>query len=121
MSDPLWPEGLPAHVQHPKTAAGRRLLGKNMRSGDAALVEWLANDIWAIETEAALSAVSVPTPLAVDEERLAAALRSIHYYSHDGHDEGGVCLDPVGSSNEDAAAIAAAYNAPQPVPEEPTP
>jgi hypothetical protein len=56
------PEGealssLPPHAPTPRTAAGRRLLGKNAGSDrDPATVEWLANDIWAIETEAAARA-----------------------------------------------------------------
>ena len=45
-------KSLPAHAQYPTTAAGRRLLGKNMGNGDLASAEWLANDIWAIESEA---------------------------------------------------------------------
>ena len=50
---------------------------------------------------------------ALDVDRLSTALRSIHFYSHDGwhSDNGGVCQDPIGSSNEDAASIAAAYAA----------
>jgi hypothetical protein len=55
---------LPPHAPTPRTAAGRRLLGKNAGSDrDPATVEWLANDIWAIETEA----------MALDAERAARA------------------------------------------------
>lgn len=56
----------------PRTRAGRLLLGKNSGSDrDPAWVEWLLNDILAIEQEAALAATDEP---GLDVDRLARAM-----------------------------------------------
>lgn len=71
----------------PRTAAGRRLLGKNAGSDrDAAWVEWLANDIIAIEREAgdlattaSSEAIGTPTkpPSEASISEIAAGLREL--------------------------------------------